>query len=174
MVRGVPVALLRTGEAGDGTGFDHCADEAQIRRGLAGHDAAGRVAGVGAVDAETNAAHHLPHVVLGEIGVGTTRTAGGTIEALGDAAQERVTIEACRLWMQLKDLLEGHLSPFVWLELTYQKLQIPDKDGQTLVVYHAAPGSASADRQPAQKILRMPAHRPRRSVCAMSVIMNRA
>jgi len=133
MVGGVPVALLRTHKAGDVTGFDHCADEAQIRRGLAGHDAAGRVAGVGAVDAETNAANHLPHVVLGEIGVGTTRTAGGTIEALGDTAQERGTIEARRLWMQLKDLLEGHLSPFVWLELTYQKWQIPDTDGQTLV-----------------------------------------
>jgi transcriptional regulator with XRE-family HTH domain len=30
------------------------------------------------------------------------------------------------------------------LELTYQKLQILDTDGQTLVVYQAAPGSASA------------------------------
>lgn len=113
MVGGVPVALLRTREAGDGTGFDDCANETQIRRGLAGHDAAGRVAGVGAVEAETNAANHLPHVVLGEIGVGTTRTAGGTIEALGDTAQERVTIEARRLWVRLNDLSKGHVSPFV-------------------------------------------------------------
>jgi len=30
------------------------------------------------------------------------------------------------------------------LELTYEKLQIPDTDGQTLVIYQAAPGSASA------------------------------
>jgi hypothetical protein len=30
------------------------------------------------------------------------------------------------------------------LELTYDKLQIHDTDGQTLVIYQAAPGSASA------------------------------
>jgi hypothetical protein len=30
------------------------------------------------------------------------------------------------------------------LELTYEKLQIHDTDGQTLVIYQAAPGSASA------------------------------
>ena len=113
VVGGVPVALRGTGEAGDGTGFDHCADKAQIRRGLAGHDAASRLAGVGAVEAETDAAHHLFHVILGEVGVGTSRTAGGTIEALGDAAQERVAIEARRLWMRFKDLLEGHVSPFI-------------------------------------------------------------
>jgi hypothetical protein len=119
MVGGVPVALLRTREAGDGTGFDDCADEAQIRRGLAGHDAAGRVAGIGAVEAETYAANHLPHVVLGEIGVGAAGTAGATIEALGDAAQERVVIEARRLWMRLNDLSIGHVSPFVRAAATY-------------------------------------------------------
>jgi hypothetical protein len=113
MVSGVPVALLRTREAGDGTGFDHCADEAQVRRSLPGHDAAGRVAGVGAVEAEANAANHLLHVVLGEIGVGTTRATGGTIEALGDTAQERVAIEARRLWVRLDDLSKSHVSPFV-------------------------------------------------------------
>ena len=113
VVGGVPVTLLRTGEAGDATGFDHCTDEAQVSCGLAGHDAAGRVADVGAVEAEANAAHHLLHVVLGEIGVGTTRTAGGTIEALLDAAQQRVAIEAGRLRMRPKDLVESHVSPFV-------------------------------------------------------------
>jgi hypothetical protein len=30
------------------------------------------------------------------------------------------------------------------LELSYEKLPIPDTDRQTLGVYHAAPGSASA------------------------------
>jgi hypothetical protein len=116
MVSGVPVAFLGANEAGDGTGFDHCADEAQIRRGLTGHDAAGRVAGVGAVEAETDAANHLPHVVLGEIGVGATRTAGGAIEALGDTAQDCVAIEARRLWVRLKDLSKSHRSPSLRLE----------------------------------------------------------
>jgi hypothetical protein len=113
VVGGVPVALLGTGEAGDTTGFDHCADKAPVRCSLAGHDAAGRIADLGAVEAEANATHHLPHVVLDEIGIGTTRTAGGTIEALVDAAQDGVAIEASRLWMQLKDLVKGHVSPFV-------------------------------------------------------------
>jgi hypothetical protein len=121
VVGGVPVALRGTGKAGDGTGFDHCANKTQIRRGLADHDAGARLAGVGAVEAETDAAHHLFHVVLGEVGVGTSRTAGGTIEALGDTAQERVTIEAGRLWMRLNDLLEGHVPPFVWVA-TFQVL----------------------------------------------------
>src|SRR5213078_2507694 len=62
VVRGVPVALLGTGEAGDATRFDHRADKAQVRRGLAGHNSAGRVADVGAVEAEANAAHRLPNV----------------------------------------------------------------------------------------------------------------
>jgi hypothetical protein len=109
VVGGVPVALLGTGEASHRTGFDHCADEREIWSGLACHDAAGGVAGVGAVEAEPNATHHLAHVVLGKIGVGTTRTTGGTIQALFDTTQKRVAIEACRLWMQPDDLLKGHV-----------------------------------------------------------------
>jgi hypothetical protein len=112
VVGGVPVTLLGAGEAGDATGFDYRPDKAQIRCSLAGHDAAGRVADFSAVEAETNAAHHLPHVVLSEIGVGTTRTARGTIEALVDAAQHGFAIEASRLWMQLKDFVKGHVSPY--------------------------------------------------------------
>jgi hypothetical protein len=94
---GVPVALLGTGETRNGTGFDHGPEEAEVRRGLACRDASGCVAGVGAVEAEANAASHVAHVVLGEIGVGTTRTAGAAIEALVDTAQKRVTIQAGRL-----------------------------------------------------------------------------
>jgi hypothetical protein len=111
VVGGVPIALLGTGEAGHRTRFDDCPNQAQIRRRLAGHDAAGRVAGVGAVEAEANAAHHLPHVVLGEIGVGTAGTARGAVEALVDTAQEGDAIDVGRLWMQLKDLLKSHVSP---------------------------------------------------------------
>ena len=55
----------------------------------------------GAVEAKANAAHHLADVVLREIGVGAARAACGTVEARFDTAQERVTINACRLWMQL-------------------------------------------------------------------------
>jgi hypothetical protein len=82
VVSGMPLALLGTGQAGRRTGLDHRTDEAEIRLGLACDDTAGCVAGVGAVKAEANAAGQLPDVVLGEIGVGTTCTAGGAIEAL--------------------------------------------------------------------------------------------
>ena len=113
VVSGVAVALLRTREAGDRTGFDHCADDAQIRRCLARHDTAGRVAGVCAVEAETNAANHLPHVILGKIGIRTTRAAGGAVEALRDTAQKRLAIDDRSVWVQLNDLSKRHVSPFI-------------------------------------------------------------
>jgi hypothetical protein len=109
---GMPLALITTGLAGRRAGFDHCPEDAEIRRGLTYHDTGGSVAGVGAVEAEANAAHHLVHVVPREIGVGTTRAAGGTVEALFDTAQERVVIDTCRLWMCLDYVLNCHvLSP---------------------------------------------------------------
>ena len=59
MVGGVPLALLATGAAGRGAGLDRCADDAEIERGLSGHDAAGGLAGVGAVETEANAPDQL-------------------------------------------------------------------------------------------------------------------
>jgi hypothetical protein len=109
VVGGMPLALSTTGLAGRRAGFDHCAEDAEIRCGLTYHDTGGNVAGVGAVEAKANAPHHLAHVVLREIGVGTTRAAGGTVEALFDTAQERVAINACRLWMCLDHVLNCHV-----------------------------------------------------------------
>src|SRR3954452_15890109 len=109
---GMPLALITTGLAGRPARLDHCPDDVEIRRGLTHRDAGGSVAGVGAVEAEANAAHHLVHVVLREIGVGTTRAAGGTVEALFDTAQKRVLIDTCRLRMCLHYVLNRHvLSP---------------------------------------------------------------
>ena len=113
VVGGVPVALLGTGQASHCTDFDHCTDKAQIRPSLACHDAAGRVAGIDTVEAETNAANHLPHVILREISVGTARTTGGAIEALIHAAQKHVAVEPRWLWMCLKDRSKSHGSPLV-------------------------------------------------------------
>jgi hypothetical protein len=106
---GMPLALITRGLTGRRTGLDHCPHDAKIRRGLTDHDPGGSAAGVGAVEAEANAAHHLVHVVLREIGVGTTRAAGGTVEALFDTAQERVVIDTCRLWMRLDYVLNRHV-----------------------------------------------------------------
>ena len=109
---GMPLALITTGLTGRRTGLDHCPHDAKIRRGLADHDPGGSGACVGAIEAEANAAHHLVHVVLREIGVGATRAAGRAIEALFDTAQERVVIDSCRLWMCLDYVLHRHvLSP---------------------------------------------------------------
>ena len=106
---GMPLALITTGMAGRRAGFDHCPEDAEIRRGLTYSDPGGSVADVGAVEAEANAAHHLVHVVLREIGVGATRAAGGTVEALFYTAQKRVVIDTCRLWMCLDYVLKCHL-----------------------------------------------------------------
>jgi hypothetical protein len=111
VVGGVTIALLGTGEASHRTCFDHCADQAEIRGGLACHDATGSVTGVRAVEAEANAMHHLAHVLLGEIRVGTTRTAGHTVKARVDTAQERVAVLDGWLWVQRDDLVKVHVSP---------------------------------------------------------------
>lgn len=106
---GMPLALITTGLAGRRAGLDHRPQDAEIRRGLTDRDPAGSGAGVGAVEAEANAAHHLAHVVLREIGVGATRAAGGAVEALFDAAQERIVIDTRRLWMRLDYVLNRHV-----------------------------------------------------------------
>jgi hypothetical protein len=90
VVLGVPLTLLATGTTGRRTGLDRCAEDADIGRGLAGEDAARRVAGVGAIEVEANAADQLPHVLLAETGVGAAGARSGTVEALVDTAQERV------------------------------------------------------------------------------------
>ncbi len=100
VVLGVPLTFLATRATGRGTGLDRCAEHADIGRGLAGKDATRGVACVGAVVVEANAADQVLHVLLAETGVGATGACGGTVEALVDAAQQRVSTEACRLWMR--------------------------------------------------------------------------
>jgi hypothetical protein len=77
---GVEVALACTDGAGRRTGFDHCPHEAKIRRRLPGHDAAGGVALVGAVETQSNDAYRLLDIGFAQAGVGTGRTAGSTVE----------------------------------------------------------------------------------------------
>ena len=108
----VAIALLGRDDASQRAGFDHRADEAEVRGRLTTHDATGGITGVGAVEAKTNAAHHLAHILLGEIRVGTTRTANDTLKARVDTAQERAAILDGRPRMQLDDLVNLHVSPF--------------------------------------------------------------
>jgi hypothetical protein len=71
VVGGVPLALLAAGAAGYCAGFDDGADDTQVGRGLADHDAAGRLAEIGAVEVDSNAVNQLLQVVLAEAGVGS-------------------------------------------------------------------------------------------------------
>jgi hypothetical protein len=96
VVGGVALALVAARAARRRACLDDCAYDAKIRFRLAGDDSAGRVAGVGAVEAEANAPDKLSHVGLAQAGIGAARTRRGTVEALIDAAQEHVPIEAGR------------------------------------------------------------------------------
>lgn len=108
MVGGVPVALFAARAAGCSTGFDHGADDTQVGRGLADHDATGRLADVGAVEVDSNAVDQLRQVFLTEAGVGAACAGSGTFDAVLDAAQERVPIKAARLWMRVEYFLNRH------------------------------------------------------------------
>ena len=98
VVGGMPLALITAGSARHGAGLDHSAEDAEIRRGLPCHDTGGSVARIHAVEAKADAAHHLAHVALRKIGVGATRAAGDTVEAVFDTTYERVAINHCWLW----------------------------------------------------------------------------
>ena len=108
MVGGVPLALLATAAAGYRASFDRRAYDAEIGQGLADHDAAGRLAEVGAVEVESNAVDQLLQVFLAEVGVGAAGAGSGTFDAVLDAAQERVAIKAARLWMRVDYFLNRH------------------------------------------------------------------
>jgi len=56
---GVTLALLAAAAAGCRAGFDRGANDTEIGRGLADHDAAGRLAEVGAVKVDSNAVDQL-------------------------------------------------------------------------------------------------------------------
>jgi hypothetical protein len=105
----VAVALLGARTTCDNACLDRGSDDAEVRLGLAGHDAAGRVAHVGAVEVEPNAPHQLGHVRLAEAGVGAGGAGRGTVVALVDAAQQHVGVKAGRPRMALDDLSNRHV-----------------------------------------------------------------
>lgn len=86
MVIGVPLALLAAGSARCRAGFERWADDAEIGLRLAGDDAAGGVASIGAVETEANAADQVPDVVFAETRVRAADASGGAVEAVVDAA----------------------------------------------------------------------------------------
>jgi hypothetical protein len=106
---GVALALRATGAACHGAAFKRRADDADIGRGLAGHDAAGGIADVGAVEAEANAADQILQVALAEVSIGAAGTDSGAVAARLDTAHEGIEIADGRLGMRLEHLSNGHL-----------------------------------------------------------------
>jgi hypothetical protein len=110
---GVALTLLATGAACRHARFHRRADDADLGRSLASHEAAGDVADVGAVQAAANAPDHLLNIPLAEIGVGAAGTGSGAIGTGLDTADDRVEIAAGRLRMRLEHLSNGHFVSFL-------------------------------------------------------------
>ncbi len=113
MVAGVPLALLTAGSAGGCTSLDRCAEDTGIGFCLAREDPAGRLTSVGAVETKADTADQSLDVVLAETCVGATGASGGAVEAVVDAAHERLAIRARWMWMCLDELLDGHFGSFL-------------------------------------------------------------
>src|SRR5512133_3340870 len=110
---GVPLALIPAGTAGCGAGLDGRAEDAKIGLRLARHHAAGGVAEIGAVKTQANATDHVSDVLLGETRVGASSARGGAVDAVFDAAQKRLAIDAGWLWMRRDDLSNTHADHFL-------------------------------------------------------------
>ena len=109
VVLGVALALLATGTAYRHASLNRCVNDDDLGRGLAGHDAAGGIADVGAVEAEANAVDQILHVALAEVSVGAAGTGSGALAARLDAAYERIEIADRRSGMRLEHLTSGHV-----------------------------------------------------------------
>jgi hypothetical protein len=88
----VTIALLGTRTTRDHARLDRGANQTEVGLGLTGHDPAGVLTHVGAVEIETNTPHQFGHVRLAEAGVGAAGARGGTVEALVNAAQQHIAI----------------------------------------------------------------------------------
>jgi hypothetical protein len=143
MVGGMPLTFLAAGAARRCAGFDRRAEEAEIGRCLAGEDATGGLAGVCAVEVETNAADQLLHVLLAETSVGAARAASGAGETLVDTTHEGVAIKAGRLGMRLDHFLNCHVLSLlvragaVEPKASLTRLRSPEPDG-VAALNHAA------------------------------------
>jgi DNA-binding transcriptional ArsR family regulator len=105
----VPLTFLGARPAGDRTGLDLRAENAEIRLGLSEEHATGGLAGVGAVQAETDAADHLLHIRLGEVGIGVTRARRRALDAVLDTAQKQLSIERVWPWVCGENLSNCHV-----------------------------------------------------------------
>jgi hypothetical protein len=109
MMRRVALALNGARTTHDDARLDRYPNDAQIDFGLAGQDAADRVADIGAVEIEPDGPDQLQCIWLAKTGVGAAGARGGTVVAVVNTAQEQVTIQADRPGMSLDDVSNRHL-----------------------------------------------------------------
>jgi hypothetical protein len=109
MVGRVALALLGARTTRDSARLERGAYDAKVRFGLTGQDPAGGLAHIGAVEVQPDAPHQLRHIRLAEARVGTGGTGGRAVEALVDAAQKQISIEADRARMPVQDFSNGHV-----------------------------------------------------------------
>ena len=123
----VLLALLGACPTGCRAGLGFRAEDAEVRLGLPDEDASGGLAGVGAVEAESNAANHLRHVWLCEVGVGAARARRRAVDAVFDAAHQQVTIENGGARVCLEHVANSHVLSlfFEWSDLFYTSPQQP-------------------------------------------------
>jgi len=85
--------------------------------GLAAEDAPGVNAGIGAIEAEPDAAGQRVNVGLGEARVGADRARRGARGALIDARRERGDVGDEWTPMRSEDLSDAHVLSFGWMRL---------------------------------------------------------
>jgi hypothetical protein len=113
VVLGVALALLTTGAANHDAGFDGRTHDADIRRGLAGDDPAGRTADVCAVEAQANATDQLGQLALAQVGVSAARADRCAVATRLDTTHAGIEIDTGRLRMQLEHLSNRHFGSFI-------------------------------------------------------------
>ena len=91
VVFSVALALLATGAAYRHARLNRCPNDGALGRRLAGHDAAGGVAHVGAVEAQANAAHQLRHVALAEEPVASAQLVDTAAQSMHASTQRTIT-----------------------------------------------------------------------------------
>ena len=109
VVMGVALALLGAFPARDQAGLELVVLDPRVGIRLAGDDARGRDAGVGAVEAEAQAALEVADLVLGERCVGADRAVRGASAALVDAPSEHGRVDDERPRMSLEDGFNAHI-----------------------------------------------------------------
>ena len=124
VVISVPFALVSAGTAGCGAGLDGRTHDAEFGLRLARHHAAGGGAEIGAVETQANAPDHVSDVILRETRVSAGSARRGAVDAVLNAAKQRLAIDAGWVWMRRDDLSNTHVDPFLSSASAPQQLAV--------------------------------------------------